>query len=113
MVSTMLGGRLTVAYPIRAFWQPLWSARNVIAMSKYDPLLQHLAKSKALFLTLSFVEIERILGASLPSSAHRHQAWWANEEAGRHIQSNSWMDAGFRTESLDLNARRVSFRKIN
>ena len=82
-------------------------------MSKYDPLLQYLAKSEALFLTLSFVEIEKILGASLPSSAHRHTAWWANEKEGTHSHSNSWMDVGFRTESLDLNARRVSFRKVS
>ena len=82
-------------------------------MSKYDPLLQFLAKSNELFLKLSFTEIEKILGNSLPSSARRYSAWWANQQVEGHVQSNSWMDAGFQTETLDLNAGTVSFRKIN
>ena len=82
------------------------------AMSKYRPLLQHLTKSDAPFLNLSFSEIEMILDAPLPPSARRYSAWWGNNEGVRHVQAESWMDAGYHTESLDLNAQTVSFRKI-
>ena len=81
------------------------------AVSKYRPLLQYLAKTDALFLKLSFAEIEKILGAPLPQSARRYFAWWANEEDGMHVQAESWMDAGFQTEKLDFNGGTVCFRK--
>ena len=82
------------------------------AVSKYDPLLQHLAKSDALMLTLSFGEVEQILGAPLPPSARRYSAWWANQEGKGHVESDAWMEVGYRTESLDLNAGTVVFRKV-
>ena len=75
-------------------------------MSKYDPLLQHLAKSDPLMLTLSFDEVEQILGTPLPPSARRYPAWWGNQEG------KAWMEAGYRTEDLDLNAGTVVFRKV-
>jgi len=81
-------------------------------MSKYHPLLQHLATSGALFMNLSFAEIEIILDAPLPPSARRYSAWWGNNEGVRHVQAESWMNAGYHTENLNLNAQTVSFRKI-
>ena len=80
-------------------------------MSQYDPLLPYLARSDALCLQFSFVEIEKILGVPLPQSARRHSAWWANNQDGRHVQAASWLDVGYHTEILDLNAGTVSFRK--
>jgi len=81
-------------------------------MSKYQPLLQYLVKSDKGLITLSFAQIEEILGAPLPPSAHRYPAWWGNEASRTRTQSNAWMDAGYQTEDLNLNARTVSFRKI-
>ncbi len=80
-------------------------------MSKYDPLKFHLIASEERTITLGFAQIERILGALLPKSAFQYSAWWSNEVEGTHSQSNSWMDAGYRTVKLDLNAKRVTFRK--
>ncbi len=80
-------------------------------MSKYDPLKIHLNLSENQTITLSFSEIEKILGKPLPTSAFRHNAWWSNEVKGTHTQSNSWMDSGYRTKDLDLNMQRVTFRK--
>lgn len=37
------------------------------------------AKTRAV--TLTFSEIERILGAPLPESAVTHRPWWANQKA--------------------------------
>lgn len=46
---------------------------------KYTPLEQYLKNSVKNDLTLSFADIERIIVASLPMSAHEHGDWWANE----------------------------------
>ncbi len=89
-----------------------WSGLSVATVSKYDPLLQYLARSDKGVITLSFAQIEDLLGTSLPPSARCHHAWWANQQVEGHVQSNSWMDAGFRAENLDLNGRKVSFRKV-
>jgi len=84
----------------------------VEAVSKYHPLLQYLASSDVLYLKFSFTEIEKILGVPLPQSARRYSAWWANNQDGRHVQAASWLDVGYQTETLDLNAGTVSFRKV-
>jgi len=81
-------------------------------LSKYDPLKFHLIQSEESIVTLSFAQIERILEAPLPKSAFKYTAWWSNEVDGSHVHSDSWMDAEYRTEKLDLNTKRVTFRKV-
>jgi hypothetical protein len=61
--------------------------------------------------SLSFEKIEQVLGASLPPSAHRHQAWWANEADGRHVHAHAWMNAGWRVDFVDQGRRLVRFRR--
>lgn len=78
-------------------------------MGKYDPLHEYLESQSSPQLKMSFAEIERILGAVLPASARRHQAWWANEQAGTHHHARSWLDAGYETRHLDLNGATVEF----
>jgi len=79
-------------------------------MGKYNTLREHLDASTVPVLRLSFAEIERILGDVLPPSARKHQAWWANEApGGMHRHARSWLDAGYRTQNLDLNAQTVEF----
>ena len=78
-------------------------------MGKYDPFYRHLMSSTEPSLRFTFAEIERILGEDLPPSARRHQAWWANERGGTHVHALSWLDAGYETQRLDLNAGTVEF----
>ena len=80
-------------------------------MAKYDPLLRHLSTSDAPVLTLSFWEIERIIGADLPPSARRFDAWWGNSEGVRHVQCEAWMNAGYRATDLDRGIGLVTFRR--
>jgi hypothetical protein len=77
---------------------------------KYAPLRRYLA-SRTGVERLSFAQIERVLGDALPLSARRHAAWWSNEAEGRHVQAHAWMDAGWRVESVDLEAAEVVFGK--
>ncbi len=81
-------------------------------MSKYDPLKRFLEAQAVQSLPMSFAEVEKVLGAKLPSSALAYQAWWANEATGSHVQARSWMAAGYQTEQVDLAGRNLVFRRI-
>jgi hypothetical protein len=80
-------------------------------MAKYDPLKKYLSRQKAARLELSFVEMERILGAMLPKSANR-APWWANEASAltTHVQCAAWREAGY-AAFLILGADRVRFER--
>ena len=77
--------------------------------SKYNPLYDHLVSANDDVVSLSFEEIEDILGFDLPASAHLYQAWWANEREGTHSHARSWLDASYETQGVDLNAQTVRF----
>ncbi len=61
--------------------------------------------------TLTFEQIERILNDKLPPSAHLHQAWWANERDGQHVNAHAWREAGWKVVSADQRRAWVRFRR--
>jgi hypothetical protein len=79
-------------------------------MSKYEPLPQFLGSVGGMLHRMSFNEIERILGFKLPKSAYEHEAWWSNNATG-HSHARAWMRSGWRTESIDLHGRKVTFQR--
>jgi hypothetical protein len=80
-------------------------------MSKYEPLPQFLGSVGGTLHRMSFAEIERVLGFKLPKSAFQHEAWWSNNATG-HSHARAWMKFGWRTESVDLAARKVTFQRL-
>jgi hypothetical protein len=78
-------------------------------MAKYDPLYVHLKRQHLRRIRMSFKQIEKVIGASLPPSAFEHRAWWANELGGTHVHARAWLDAGYRVEDVDQGAAAVSF----
>ena len=79
---------------------------------KYDAIQNWLEKQKdagETRLRVTFQDIERILGDTLPNSARNHSSWWANDSSS-HTQSSAWMKAGWLVESADLNAQEIFFR---
>ena len=51
-------------------------------MGKYDGLTAYLESLDANRVRLTFGQIERIIGARLPPSAHQvTNAWWANDHS--------------------------------
>jgi hypothetical protein len=71
--------------------------------TKYQPLEDYLkdlppARSR---ITLSFQEIEKLIGDNLPSSACQHRAWWSNQaDTSNRPQAKAWINAGFKVESV-------------
>jgi hypothetical protein len=80
-------------------------------MSKYESLTKHLARVNVPELTMSFAQVEEILGAPLPASARTHRPWWANSGRG-HVQSKGWLDAGYQSERVDLEGETLMFKKV-
>src|SRR3990167_9058692 len=83
------------------------SRRVEVEMSRYEPLQRFLSGCRESETPMTFRDVEKILNRDLPNSARRHQAWWANTRS--HSHAESWLEAGFRTERLDLGAERVVF----
>jgi DNA-binding XRE family transcriptional regulator len=77
---------------------------------KYWPLFQHLRQSGQDAITLSFAEIEALLGGPLPESARESRGWWSNRHAGP-VQASAWMGAGYHVKGLDLAGETVTFLK--
>ncbi len=77
-------------------------------MGKYEHLGEYLIEQPGDCCTLTFGRIEEIIGASLPPSARRHRAWWANDET--HPQARSWMRAGWSSDGRpDIDKGQVGF----
>ncbi|MGO9060394.1 MAG: Swt1 family HEPN domain-containing protein [Candidatus Binataceae bacterium] len=78
---------------------------------KYRPLYDYLSRQTD-DITLTFDEIEEILGEQLPPSAANYQAWWANEDpyGTMMVQKRAWLLAGFKAYPK-LQLRMVQFVK--
>ncbi len=79
-------------------------------MSKYEPLQQFLSSGAFSTRRMSFEQVERILGFKLPKSAYEHEAWWSNNATG-HSHARAWLAAGWRTQDVDIEGRKVTFQR--
>lgn len=79
-------------------------------MSKYESLRSHLTSLDAPSWRASFAEIEGILGFALPRSAYAYPAWWSNDATG-HSHSLAWLEAGWKTEQVDIAGQKLTFRR--
>ena len=79
-------------------------------MSKYTALGRYLHETGRDTVTISFAEIERILGTALPASARTHRAWWSNN-AENNVATREWLGAGYQTQQVDIKRGRLVFRK--
>ncbi len=81
-------------------------------MSKYAALTKHLSSRAEARVPMSFADLEGVLGFPLPASARAHRPWWANSAYG-HVQARGWLDAGYQSEQVDLDAERLVFIRLN
>ena len=81
---------------------------------KYRPLFNYLSQQTDDVITLTFSEIEDILGFSLPVSSQRYASFWANNDNGQHHHCRSWLDAGYKTVNVPKNIidMHMRFEKI-
>ncbi len=79
-------------------------------MKKYNFLKLYLLGQQGDFCTLTFSDIEKIIGEPLPCSARRHAQWWGNDRT--HTQALSWMLAGWNVGQVDLVEQYVFFSRL-
>jgi hypothetical protein len=83
-----------------------------MSSSKYDPLEKHLKKLNRQSISMSFDEIQDVVGCKLPPSAFKHRPWWSNNPSNSVI-TYAWLKAGYKTADVDMANRRLVFRKTN
>lgn len=75
---------------------------------KYATLRAHLSARTEPRIAMSFAEVAAAAKVKLPASAFRYPQWWQND-AEHHVQAKAWVEAGYKTENVDLDAQRVEF----
>lgn len=78
--------------------------------SKYHPLFEHLQGCDQQVLTLTFAEIETLMGCALPASALSKENWWSNRDSDRALQAKAWVSAGYQVKAVDLSQQIVTFQ---
>jgi hypothetical protein len=76
-------------------------------MGGFQDLRQFLSDSGELVVSMTFSEIEKVIGCPLPPSAHKHAAFWANSE--RNAYGRHWLGAGYRATRSGGSAQTVTF----
>lgn len=79
---------------------------------KYTSLTEFLRGATDDEVRLTFSEVEGILGKTLPQSAYKTPAWWANSRTrDGHGLAHEWLAAGWASSELNLRDRSVTFRR--
>ena len=81
-------------------------------MSKYAPLTGYLASSGVDYIPMTFMEVEEVIGDKLPRSAFQYRPWWSNNPSN-HVNAESWLRAGYKTANVDMEERKLVFRKAS
>jgi hypothetical protein len=108
----LCGGRQDMASNMKTAVAPAATTRTV-GSGKYEPLYQYFLKRQERSLTLSFAEMEEILGFALPKSACTYPMWW--NPSATHTQCLSWTKAGYRAVNVSegIRAKRMTFEKVH
>jgi hypothetical protein len=79
-------------------------------MGKYEPLTHFLEGRWTSEVSMTFTEIEAVVGAPLPPSK-QYPAWWSNNPSN-NVMTKAWLNAGFQTERVDIGGERLVFRRV-
>ena len=82
-------------------------------MAKYDPLCEYLTHlpPTTLEITLTFQEVEKIIGQDMEPSAGKYMRSWDNTGGTSAVRQNSWLHAGWETGMVDLDNKKVRLRR--
>lgn len=78
----------------------------------YVRFTDYLLSASQRTLTLSFSDIEGVIGDRLPPSAYEHEAWWSNSPS--HPLAKAWRAAGWRRPrgGINLQEQRVTLERL-
>jgi len=78
---------------------------------KYATLRTFLSEQSSPRIKMSFDQVAAAANVKLPASAYRYPQWWQND-AAHHVQAKAWIEAGYKTENVDLDAQSVEFVRM-
>ena len=78
---------------------------------KYATLRAFLSEQSAPRIKMSFDQVAAAAKVKLPTSAYRYAQWWQNDAAS-HVQAKAWIEAGYKTENVDLDAQSLEFVRM-
>jgi len=80
--------------------------------SRYAALARHLQSlpDSEDNTSMTFEQVETVIGDRLPANARQHRSWWANDSVS-HVQSQQWLDAGWRVNGINITGQRVNFAR--
>ena len=79
---------------------------------KYGHLGEHLRQAEQdgdNRISLTFSDIEDLIGYDLPDSAREHRTWWANYYGNN--QAKAWLEAGWLVDGVEMSQEEVNFRQ--
>jgi hypothetical protein len=79
-------------------------------MNKNQPLLEHISNSGVETITLTYQELEGILGLKLPKTAINYRAFWKNSKNRKRVQSLLGLSSSYACK-VRLKERIVIFQK--
>ena len=89
--------------------QPQATVQLEKVSAKYRGLAEYLLSTNETKVTLSYSQIEKILGFTLPDTARNFkQSYWANTET--HSYASSWMAVGYKAR-VNVESDTVTFIK--
>jgi len=77
---------------------------------KFIELMKYFSKQQDNKITLTFSQIEKIIGFRLSDSARKHYVYW--KPSPRHTITRSWVENGYAEDEIDLKAEIITFRKV-
>ena len=79
--------------------------------NKFDALSTYLYKNGKQNITLSFADIENIIGTDLCKSAYNYQAYW--NPSPTHILPNTIVASGYKITAVNLLAKEIMLEKYS
>ena len=79
-------------------------------MNKNQPLLEHISNSGVETITLTYQELEDILGLRLPKTAINYRAFWENAKNKKRVQSLLGLSSRYACK-VKIKERVIVFRK--
>jgi hypothetical protein len=85
----------------------IYSGKKYLPLKEY---LQSLGKNRIM---LPHKEVEKIIKGKLPKSAYKYKEFWGNNRANGETadHSNSWLEAGWEVEKIDLEHEAIYFER--
>lgn len=85
------------------------SPQRIVHSGKYRALASWLAKQPASEVSITFSQIEEVLGFPLPASCRNHSAHWHSYDGS--AVARAIIDAGWRARDVDIKSERLTFAR--